>query len=133
MQYDEANALSKRPLRVFIHTGEVSGDLQGSLLVEALERAATCQGRPVEITAMGGDRMAAAGAKLIGDTVSVSSIGLLEALPHALAAIKLNQRAQQHLKTVLPDVVVLIDYMGPNVAIGNFIRRQFPQIGRAHV
>ncbi|MEO0395333.1 MAG: lipid-A-disaccharide synthase [Cyanobacteria bacterium P01_A01_bin.137] len=134
MQHDEANPnpSPNRPLRVFIHTGEVSGDLQGSLLVEGLEREATRQGRAVEITAMGGDRMAAAGAKLIGDTVSVSSIGLLEALPHALAAIKLNQRAQQHLKTVPPDVVVLIDYMGPNVAIGNFIRRQFPQVPIAY-
>ncbi|MEA5466451.1 lipid-A-disaccharide synthase [Leptothoe sp. PORK10 BA2] len=117
-----------RPLRIFIHTGEVSGDLQGGLLVDALERQSLERGQSVEITAMGGERMAAAGAKLIGDTVSVSSIGLFEALPHALAALKLNRRAQQHLKDVPPDVVILIDYMGPNVAIGKFVRRQFPQL-----
>ncbi|MEM7065195.1 MAG: lipid-A-disaccharide synthase [Cyanobacteria bacterium P01_B01_bin.77] len=121
-----------RPLRVFIHTGEVSGDLQGSLLVEALERCAAAQGLAVEVSAMGGDRMAAAGAKLIGNTVAVSSIGFFEALPHVIAALKLNRWAKQHLKQSPPDVVVLIDYMGPNVAIGSFIRRQFPKVPIAY-
>ena len=119
-------------LRVFIHTGEVSGDMQGGLLVEALERQAADRGMRVEVTAMGGARMAAAGAKLIGDTVSVSSIGLLEALPHVRAALKLNRQARQHLQDVTPDVVVLIDYMGPNVAIGKFVRRQFPKVPIAY-
>lgn len=133
MQQNEAtHSHPLRPVRIFIHTGEVSGDLQGGLLVAALERVALERGQSVEITAMGGDRMAAAGAKLIGDTVSVSSIGLFEALPHAMAALKLNRRAQQHLQDVPPDVVVLIDYMGPNVAIGKFVRRQFPQVPIAY-
>lgn len=126
------NTLPQRPLRVFIHTGEVSGDLQGSLLVEALARQAAAQGIAIAISAMGGSRMAAAGAKLIGDTVSVSSIGLLEAVPHVRAALKLNQQARQHLRDMPPDVVVLIDYMGPNVAIGKFIRRQFPSLPIAY-
>lgn len=121
-----------RPLRVFIHTGEVSGDLQGSLLVAALERCAAAQNIAIEISAMGGDRMAAAGAKLIGNTVAVSSIGFFEALPHVMAALKLNQRAKQHLRQTPPDAVVLIDYMGPNVAIGTFIRRQLPMVPIAY-
>ncbi len=123
---------SERTLRVFIHTGDVSGDMQGGLLVKALERQAARRRIAIEITAMGGDRIAAAGAKLIGDTVSVSSIGFLEALPHIAAALKLNQQARQHLKALPPDVVVLIDYMGPNVAIGKFIRRQFPKLPIAY-
>lgn len=118
----------KRALRVFIHTGEVSGDMQGSLLVKSIERQATHQGITVEIAAMGGSRMAAAGAKLIGNTVSVSSIGFFEALPHVVAALKLNRQAKQHLNKIPPDVVVLIDYMGPNVAIGKYIRSQFPKV-----
>ncbi|MBT9312637.1 lipid-A-disaccharide synthase [Leptothoe kymatousa TAU-MAC 1615] len=113
-------------MRVFIHTGEVSGDLQGSFLVEGLKRQASERGLAIEISAMGGQRMAAAGATLIGDTVPVSSIGLFEALPHAAAALKLQRRAKQHLTETPPDVVVLIDYMGPNVGIGKFIRRHYP-------
>ena len=122
----------RRPLHVFIHTGEVSGDMQGSLLVKALGRQAAQRGLAVEITAMGGGHMAAAGAKLVGDTVAVSSIGLLEALPHLKAALALNRQARQHLDSAPPDVVVLIDYMGPNVAIGKFVRRQFPGVPIAY-
>ncbi|MBX2862855.1 MAG: lipid-A-disaccharide synthase [Leptolyngbyaceae cyanobacterium MAG.088] len=136
MQYNDLDTTSlttsKRALRVFIHTGEVSGDMQGSLLVEAIEHQAAKQGIAIEIAAMGGSRMAASGAKLIGDTVSISSIGFLEALPHLMAALKLNRQAKQHLKASPPDVVVLIDYMGPNVAIGKFVRRQFPKVPIAY-
>ncbi|NEP61651.1 MAG: lipid-A-disaccharide synthase [Symploca sp. SIO2G7] len=119
---------SSGPVRIFIHTGEVSGDMQGGLLVEALMRQAVKRGMAVEVTAMGGSHMGAAGAKLVGNTVAVSSIGFFEALPHLRAALKLNRQARQHLKKSPPDAVVLIDYMGPNVAIGNFIRRQFPKV-----
>ncbi|MEM9977153.1 MAG: lipid-A-disaccharide synthase [Cyanobacteria bacterium P01_D01_bin.2] len=126
------SAESPAPVRIFIHTGEVSGDLQGALLVAALERQAQRRGLGVAISAMGGDRMAAAGAKLIGDTVPVSSMGIFEALPHALTALALQRQAKQHLKNTPPDVVVLIDYMGPNVPIGRFIRRQFPNVPIAY-
>ncbi|MEM6254610.1 MAG: lipid-A-disaccharide synthase [Cyanobacteria bacterium P01_D01_bin.156] len=117
---------TSRPVRVFIHTGEVSGDLQGSLLVEALQRQAARRSMPIDVSAMGGQRMAAAGAELIGDTVPISSIGIFEALPHAIAALKLQRRAKQYLADNPPDAVVLIDYMGPNVAIGQFIRHRYP-------
>lgn len=120
------------PVQVFVHTGEVSGDMQGGLLVAALKRQAAQREIAVEISAMGGNRMAAAGANLIGNTVSVSSIGFLEALPHVAAALKLNRSARQHLQETPPDVVVLIDYMGPNVAIGNFIRRRLPAVPIAY-
>ena len=122
----------RRALRVFIHTGEVSGDLQGALLVEGLKRQASKQGLDVEISAMGGERMAAAGATLLGNTVSVSSIGLFEALPHVIGSLNLNRQTRDHLSTHPPDVVVLIDYMAPNVAIGKFIRSQFPKLPIAY-
>ena len=37
-------------VRVLISTGEVSGDLQGSLLVEALHRQAAARGIPLELS-----------------------------------------------------------------------------------
>ncbi len=132
LQNDISSHPLHRPVRIFIHTGEVSGDMQGGLLVAALERQAAKRSMAVEISAMGGSRMAAAGAKLVGDTVSVSSIGFFEALPHVIAALRLNQRARQHLNQVPPDAVVLIDYMGPNVAIGKYVRRQFPRLPIAY-
>lgn len=114
---------------IFISTGEVSGDLQGSLLIEALKRQAVAAGWELEIVALGGDRMASAGATLLGNTISIGSVGtLLEALPFVLPTLKLQRRAKQYLQQHPPDLVILIDYAGPNLSLGSYIRRQEPQL-----
>jgi lipid-A-disaccharide synthase len=114
--------------RIFISTGEVSGDLQGAPLVTALLAQAQIQGIDLEIVALGGDRMAQAGAQLLGDTRTISSIGLIEAIPQIWPTLKLQRHAQSVLKAQPPDLVILIDYIGANLKIGNFIRKQFPQV-----
>lgn len=115
-------------MRIFISTGEVSGDLQGALLIEALKRQAVCTGLELEIVALGGDRMASAGAALLGNTISIGSVGTLEALPFVLPTLKIQRRAKQYLQQHPPDLVVLIDYAGPNLSIGSYIQRQMPQV-----
>lgn len=119
---------SQNQLRVFISTGEVSGDLQGALLIEALQRQAEAQGITLTISALGGQKMAAAGAKLIGETTGIGSVGLLEALPYVLPTLQIQQRAQQQLKADPPDVAVYIDYMGPNLGLGTFLRQHLPKV-----
>ena len=119
---------SLRPVRVFISTGEVSGDLQGALLIQALQRRAEKLGMVLEILALGGDRMEEAGAKLLGHTSAIGSIGLLESLPYILPTLKVQQQAKQYLKTHPPDVVVLIDYMTPNVAFCSYLPKHLPQV-----
>ena len=114
-------------VRVLISTGEVSGDLQGSLLVQALHRQASVRGIPLEVLALGGPRMQAAGAELLADTAPLGSIGLLEHLPQVLPTLKLQSRVNRELLQRPPDAVVLIDYMGANVRLGKRLRRQLPQ------
>lgn len=115
-------------MRIFISTGEVSGDLQGALLVEALQRQAAAAGWELEIVALGGDRMKSAGAKLLGNTISIGSVGPWEALPFVLPTFKIQRQAKQYLQQYPPDLVVLIDYAGANLPLGNYIRRQMPQV-----
>ena len=114
--------------RIFISTGEVSGDLQGALLVEALQRQATAAGLELEIMALGGDRMARAGATLLGNTIGIGSVGPWEALPFVLPTLKIQRQAKQYLQQHPPDLVVLIDYAGANLPLGNYIHRQMPQL-----
>lgn len=121
-----------RVLKIFISTGEVSGDLQGALLVAALQRQAQARGLAVEIRALGGDRMAAAGATLVGNTTRIGSVGLLESLPFVLPTLRIQQRAKACLQAWSPDLLVLVDYMGPNLAIGGYVRQHFPQIPIAY-
>jgi lipid-A-disaccharide synthase len=117
---------------IFISTGEVSGDLQGALLIEGLKRQAQAQGWELEIIALGGAKMAKAGATLLGDTAAIGSMGIVESLPFVLPTLQIQRRAKQYLRQHPPDLVVLIDYMGPNLSIGNFIRRRLPQVPVAY-
>ncbi len=114
--------------RIFISTGEVSGDLQGSLLVKALYQAAQRQNIEIEIVALGGDKMAAAGAKLLGNTIGIGSVGIAEALAFVGPTVKVQRQAKQYLQVNPPDAIVLIDYMGPNLFIGKFVKQTFPNI-----
>jgi lipid-A-disaccharide synthase len=115
-------------LRIFISTGEVSGDLQGAMLIEALQRRASSANLQLEIVALGGDRMAAAGAAILGNTTSIGSIGLFESIAYISPTLDLQRRAKQYLQQYPPDLVVLIDYMGPNLVISSYLRQVAPQV-----
>jgi lipid-A-disaccharide synthase len=113
---------------IFISTGDVSGDLQGALLVTALKQLGEKSGIQLNIVALGGSKMAAAGATILADTTRISSIGILEAVAYIAPTFKVQNIAKKYLKTTPPDVIVLIDYMSPNVVIGNYARNEFPDV-----
>ncbi len=115
-------------IRIFIHTGEVSGDLQGGLLTEALYRQAARRGLSLAVVGVGGTRMQAAGAEILIDTVRLSAIGLLEAVPYYSKGRQLQQQINEYLLKNPPDLMVLLDYMGPNIAVGKFVRKNLPQV-----
>jgi lipid-A-disaccharide synthase len=115
-------------MRIFISTGEVSGDLQGSLLITALKRQAVAMGLELEIFALGGEKMLKAGAVLLGNTSSIGSMGILEGLPYILPTLQMQRQAIASLKQNPPDLVVLIDYMNPNIGIGTYMKRHLPNV-----
>ena len=117
-----------KPKTVFISTGEVSGDLQGGLLVEALYQQAQQEEFSLEVVGLGGKRMSAAGTRLLGETTNIGSVGIFESLPFVLPTLKVQQQAKIFLKESPPDVLVLVDYMGPNLAIGSYVRKYLPQL-----
>ena len=113
---------------LLISTGEVSGDLQGSLLIRALHGEAAHRGISLRISALGGPRMEAAGAELLADTAPLGAIGLWEALPLVLPTLRLQRKAQRWLAKNPPDGVVLIDYMGGNTPLGRWVKRERPEV-----
>ena len=115
-------------VRLLVSTGEVSGDLQGSLLIRALRGEASQRGLSLELVALGGERMRQAGAQLIADTASMGAIGLWEALPLILPTLKLQRQLRRWLANNPPDGVVLIDYMGANINLGLRLKSLYPQV-----
>lgn len=115
-------------MRIFISTGEVSGDLQGALLIKALQNQAQALGLNLDIVALGGEKMAAAGATILGDTSGIGSMGIIEALPYFIPTIQVQKRAIAYLQKNPPDIIVLIDYMTPNIGIGSYMNKHFPDV-----
>ena len=101
-----------RPKRIVISTGDVSGDTHGAALVRELERRSLGD---VSIAAIGGPRLAATGVAMLGtdddddsgsgDTSTISSIGLWEALPFIGAALRIQRRAKEQMARLQPDAV----------------------------
>ena len=112
--------------RLLISTGEVSGDLQGGLLVQARHDEAQSRGLELEVVALGGERMRKAGATLLANTTAMGAIGLWEALPLVWPTLQIQRRVDQWLRESPPDGVVLIDYMGANVNLGVKVKRRLP-------
>jgi lipid-A-disaccharide synthase len=110
--------------RIFISTGEVSGDLQASHLIRALLAV-----RPdLQITALGGERMAQAGATLLANTSRIGSIGPVESLPLVIPTLKIQKLAQDFIQQQPPDLVIYVDYMAPNINLGQHVRKHFPNL-----
>ncbi len=92
-------------MKLLISTGEVSGDLQGSLLIKSLETNAKKRNIELEIIALGGERMRNAGAQLISNTSSIGAIGFLEALPYVLPTLNAQSKIDNYLSSSPPDEV----------------------------
>ncbi|XP_024401057.1 uncharacterized protein [Physcomitrium patens] len=101
------------------------GDIHGAALVRALIDAAGAEKVEVEVYAMGGKRMKDAGAVMIGDNTGISSIGLLEALPLIIPALRIQANVRKFLKSNPPDIVVLMDYPGINIPFGKYVKKEF--------
>ena len=108
--------------KIFISTGEVSGDLHGSLLSNALFDVAKERSIDLELYGLGGDRMQKEGVKILQDTTSISAIGIWEALPLIIPTLKIQNNFFNSLKQVKPSCLILIDYMGPNIKIGRKVK-----------
>ena len=109
--------------KIFISTGEVSGDLHGSLLSKALFDEARKHSINLEIYGLGGEKMKNEGVQIFQDTTSISAIGIWEALPLIIPMMKVQKKFHKFIKKYRPNCLILIDYMGPNINIGSKLKR----------
>ncbi len=115
-------------MRIFISTGEVSGDLQGAMLIESLYKIAADKNIDLEIAGLGGDRMKTAGAKIIANTAAIGSMGYVEGLPFVIPTIRIQTLSKRYLSQNPPDILVLIDYPTPNLALAAYVKKHLPKV-----
>lgn len=102
-----------------ISCGEPSGDLYAGALVEALRRREP----DIDVFGLGGERLRAAGGRLVADFHGLSVTGLTEALrvlPRSWATLRVLVAAARDQK---PDALVVIDYPDFNFRLMTAIRR----------
>ncbi len=110
--------------KIFISTGEVSGDLHGSLLAKELFEESRKKSIDLEIYGLGGEKMRRSGVKIIKDTTPISAIGIWEAVPLVLPMMKIQKQFLKALIAQSPNCLILIDYMGPNISIGRKLKKK---------
>ena len=105
--------------RIFISAGEASGDLYGSLLIEALrERLGDA-----EFLGCGGDRMRAAGCRTLVDAKQVAMVGLVEVLPGLPRAWRALRQLQDTVRHDPPALAILIDFPDFNLRLAKELKR----------
>ena len=107
------------PHRIFISAGEASGDLYGSLLIEALrERLGGA-----EFFGCGGDRMRSAGCRTLVDARELAMVGIVEVLPGLPRAWRALHRLKKFAKKNRPDLAILVDFPDFNLRLAKELKR----------
>ncbi len=98
---------------LLIVAGEHSGDQHGARLVEQLRAR-----RPgLEVAALGGPELAAAGAQLLHDLTASSVVGLVEVLKHYGYFKALFAETLRWIEAYRPRAVCFVDYPGFNLRL----------------
>jgi lipid-A-disaccharide synthase len=103
--------------KIFISTGELSGETHARHLVESFSKTTD-----LCITAMGSERLAAAGVRVVRDYRDISVTGLSEVLSHAGNIRRAFDTVKAHIRAERPDLVILVDFPGFNMRIASFAR-----------
>lgn len=99
--------------KIFISAGEVSGDLQASLLVKQIKKL----DGSIEFMGFGGRFLQEANVKIIFDFTHRSSVGFLESIPYIFDHFIVMQKAIDFISKEenKPDLAILIDNQGFNI------------------
>ena len=104
---------------VLISCGEPSGDLYAGALVEALRALDPS----VRARGLGGERLQAAGAGMVGDYRGITVTGLVEALRVLPRSYALYRRIVAAARADRPDVFVAIDFPDFNFRVAGAMKR----------
>ena len=105
--------------KILISCGEVSGDIYAGALTSELVKLDS----RVQVFGLGGDQMAAAGARLIGHYRGLSVTGLSEALAVLPRSLVMYRRLVDTMRKNRPDVLVTVDFPDFNFWLAAAARR----------
>ncbi len=106
--------------KILMVAGEVSGDLQGAHLMEAI----LCIDPEVQFFGIGGDHLERMGMKLLYHSQSLSVVGITEVLFKIGSILKALRRLKKSLDQERPDLIILIDFPDFNLRLAKIAHRK---------
>jgi lipid-A-disaccharide synthase len=106
--------------KLFIMSGEASGDLHGAGVVRELKR----QNPELDIFGVGGTHIEAAGARLLYQVEQINFMGFVEVAKHYPFLRKVLQNLKDAIVREKPDAALLIDYPGMNLILAEFLHHE---------
>ena len=99
--------------RVMIIAGEASGDLHGAKLVRAMRK----KNNSLFFCGIGGQSLKDAGVRILVDASKLAVVGITEAFFKMPNLLKGMAVAKKKLKTLHPDLLILIDFPDFNLNV----------------
>jgi lipid-A-disaccharide synthase len=106
--------------KILLVAGEVSGDLHGSHLVEAIQRIEP----EVQFFGVGGESLKRRGMKLLYPAHSLSVVGITEVILKLGTILKALRGLKRSLDREKPNLVILIDFPGFNLRLAKMAHRR---------
>lgn len=105
---------------IMIVAGEMSGDIHGAHLVQAIKQA----NPDIIFSGLGGPHLKEAGVKLYADLTKKAVIGFVEVLKHFGEIKKLFYLFLTKADEIKPDAVILVDYPGFNLRLAKKLKER---------
>ena len=107
-------------MRIFIATGEVSGDIQGALLAKKIKELDSS----IILDGFGGVEMQKADVNILSDMSTLSTMGIFEGANPVYAFKKLGafNILQDYLKKNKVDIMLLVDNQGVNLLLAKYCK-----------
>ncbi len=106
--------------KIFISTGELSADIHGGRLIQALKQEIP----GIKIHGNGGDNMKTAGANLLYHISDISFMGFAEVIKHLPLIKKIFANTIAYIESENIDLVILMDYPGFNLRLAKALHKR---------
>jgi len=106
--------------KILLVAGEVSGDLHGSHLVEAIRSVDP----EIQFFGVGGEGLKRVGMELLFPSQSLSVVGITEVFFKLRAILKALQGLKKSIERERPDLVILIDFPDFNLRLAKIAHRR---------
>ena len=106
--------------KVMICAGEASGDLHGASVADDLKT----MDPQIELLGMGGSHMRTAGVDIVYDIADIGVMGFVEIVWNLPKFFRLRDYLSKVMDVRRPDVVLLIDYGGFNMALASVAKKK---------